>query len=247
MSNDKVNMTSNDEDTKKQILYNEISEKLQQLSELNDRLKEQNLQLLRQKEQNESIIDSIKQESESKSIQISLYESKVKEYKLKLKLKDEESKKLGFLNEELTEWKDTHRITDENYLRLKEMLRLKDDAINSLSIQLEQAMNKNSLLSESLKEAGDRGILFERDESFNINSASKQLLDYQKVLAYHKIKAVEDKYATIKNINLGLQKAIQELSVENEKYKYTLETIIKNNNNDSSNSNSNNNGNTGKS
>ncbi|EGC37085.1 hypothetical protein DICPUDRAFT_30843 [Dictyostelium purpureum] len=85
------------------------------------------------------------------------------------------------------------------------------------------------MLSESLKEVSEKGGIFEKDDTFNISSASKQLLDYQKMLSYHKIKAIEEKYTTIKNINLGLQKAIQELALENEKYKYTIETIIKNN------------------
>ncbi|EGG21445.1 hypothetical protein DFA_01329 [Cavenderia fasciculata] len=109
--------------------------------------------------------------------------------------------------------------------KIKEGLRVRDANIDSLTIQLEIATNRVGMLSESLRDLGDRTNIFDRDESFNISSASKQLLDYQKILAYQKIKSVEEKYGTIKNINLGLQKTIQELSLENEKYKYSLEAL----------------------
>ncbi|KYQ89630.1 hypothetical protein DLAC_09595 [Tieghemostelium lacteum] len=229
--NDSSNETNNsieDKDLKKQLWFHEISDKLQLLSELNDKLKEKNLQLLQQQEISENKIESYRQELDSKSAQVLILENKMNEMKIKYQIKEDECKKIRFLNEELLQWKETHKITEEDYLRLKETVRLKDDNIGSLSIQLEHAINRNSMLSESLKEVGDRGGIFERDENFNISSASKQLLDYQKMLALHKIKTVEEKYSSIKNINLGLQKFIQELKLENEKYKYTLEAIIKN-------------------
>eukprot|EP01132_Coremiostelium_polycephalum_P000376 gene376-474_t len=219
-----------DKDVKKQTYFHEISDKLQTLSEMNDKLKEKNLYLLQQQDSSESKIESFRQELDSKSAQILMLENKLKEMKNKYFAKEEENKKLRFLNEELLEWKETHKITEEDYLRVKEAIRIKDDNIGSLSIQLEHSINRNAMLSESLKEISERGSIFERDESFNISSASKQLLDYQKMMAFHKIKSVEEKYSTIKNINLGLQKSIQELALENEKYKYTLEAILKNSN-----------------
>ncbi|GAM17490.1 hypothetical protein SAMD00019534_006650 [Acytostelium subglobosum LB1] len=218
------------ESKKQQMWFHEITEKLQLQSQLNDSLKEKNLQLLQQHDHSEIRIESMRQELDAKNTQIQSLDNRFKELKKLYAQKEEETKRLRFMNDELLEWKETHKINEDDYIRMKEVLRAKDANIDSLTIQLEHAVNRNAMLSESLREIGERTSIFDRDESFNISSASKQLLDYQKMLAYHKIKSIEEKYATIKNINLGYQKAIQELSLENGKYKYTLEALIKNQN-----------------
>ncbi|KAM9944056.1 hypothetical protein ACTFIT_008643 [Dictyostelium discoideum] len=220
-NNNSNNNNENEQDENKNNTIQEITEQFLTLRSLNEGLKEKNLQLIHQQEVSENKIDTFKKELENKTEQINSLENK-------LANKEEELREIKYINEELYKWKETHRLTDDDYIKLKDTIRLKDDNISSLSIQLEHTINKNAMLTESLKEVGDRGSIFERDESFNISSASKQLLDYQKMLSYHKIKSIEEKYTTIKNINLGLQKAIQELALENEKLRYALVNIEKN-------------------
>jgi len=57
----------------------------------------------------------------------------------------------------------------------------------------------------------------EREQRESISATQKQLLEYHKQITLQKIKAVEDKYACVKKINVGLEKHVLELESELEK------------------------------
>ncbi|EFA76236.1 hypothetical protein PPL_09997 [Heterostelium album PN500] len=172
-SSDTSQLSTDERDSKKQQMwFHEISEKLQVQSQLNDSLKEKNLHLLQQYDQSEQRIEAMRQELDLKNTQIQSIDHKLKELKKSYAQKEEEVKKLRFLNDELMEWKETHKINEDDYFRLKEALRVKDVNIDSLSTQLEHSVNRNAMLSESLKEISERTSIFDRDDSFNISSAN---------------------------------------------------------------------------
>jgi hypothetical protein len=64
----------------------------------------------------------------------------------------------------------------------------------------------------------------EKEELVQRNLQLKNLLETQKNVAQAKLRAVEEKYQCIKNINSRLEKEILSLQTELEKYKHWIDT-----------------------
>ncbi|EGC37084.1 hypothetical protein DICPUDRAFT_87111 [Dictyostelium purpureum] len=122
-------------------LIQEFSEQLKKLKELNDSLKDKNIQLIQQQEISENKIEAYKRELELKNEQINNLDNRLQNI-------EEELNDSKILNDELINWKETHKVTDEEYIRA---IKIKDDNIGALSIQLEHSMNKNAYVFGPIK------------------------------------------------------------------------------------------------
>jgi outer membrane murein-binding lipoprotein Lpp len=161
-------------------------------------------------------IEELKKESNVKSNRIYELETKVSENNSRMeKLKEQESK-MASLMKEVHLWERSHSklvATMKQNKELSEGIIFRNKIIDGISRKLELAQEKLHEAS-SLIHTKTEYIKQLKTEVFEANkfvTEWKETLEYHRTVSTEKMKALEQKYDTVKNLNAILQKKITEM------------------------------------
>jgi myosin heavy subunit len=198
--------------------------KLMSFGQTNQALEEKVHSLKTQNESLTEAISTVKTELNQKDDEIFQLELKIKVLTTKLDQQETTKQKNMLVQDQFIAWEQQGKQLarcHKTINQLKDKVEFGETTIASLTEQIEELQNKNSVLDSKLDESRDRVAHIEeyKEDLQGKVLQLKQILEQQKQISVTKIKYIEDKYQNIKEINVGLEKYLLQIQAELEKYK----------------------------